>query len=328
MFLPLNTSLRTFATSSRAYALSRFTNRATGTSRKRTIPSKRAPDLERSQDIPYEEEASEDVSRLWHTSQRPPSSDPEEGLRTLLMHHKTLVIERQIEMLNIFVGFEQCNKYTIRMNFLSIMSRQVFATHRPFRAIIMDAAGSPVLWLRRPFAWINSRMYVQRLQDLKSYTGEGEPILDTFGEVQQIWHPWRRRYDVFLREEPRRVLSLAHETQPEPAPELTYTQLAKVDTWPLAWHFPLYDNSGSEIAFISREFRGFGREIFTDTGQYTVSFVPQESYSEVGYDPSKRAPPRNLSIDERAIVLALAVNIDFDYFSRHSRVGGVRILQL
>lgn len=61
-------------------------------------------------------------------------------------------------------------------------------------------------------------MFVQRLADpssaslatfnsygeridarLKNTTEEGEPILDTFGEVQQIWHPWRRKYDLFLR---------------------------------------------------------------------------------------------------------------------------------
>lgn len=42
-------------------------------------------------------------------------------------------------------------------------------------------------------------MYVQRLQDYDSYTPEGEPVLDTFAEVQQVWHPWRRRYDLFLQ---------------------------------------------------------------------------------------------------------------------------------
>ena len=30
---------------------------------------------------------------------------------------------------------------------LSVMARQAFATHRPFRAIIMDAEGSPMLWV-------------------------------------------------------------------------------------------------------------------------------------------------------------------------------------
>lgn len=89
-------------------------------------------------------------------------------------------IPRQIEMLNIFVGFEQSNRYIISQlqflsalnpdetdlrslaneqdetlgyiaeeprGLLSIFSRQLFRTHRPFRAVVMDAAGSPVLWV-------------------------------------------------------------------------------------------------------------------------------------------------------------------------------------
>ena len=42
-------------------------------------------------------------------------------------------------------------------------------------------------------------MYVQRLQAGTEYAPGGEPILDTFAEVQQVWHPWRRRYDLFIR---------------------------------------------------------------------------------------------------------------------------------
>jgi hypothetical protein len=42
-------------------------------------------------------------------------------------------------------------------------------------------------------------MFVQKLLDNKDYTPEGEPVLDTFAEVQQRWHLWRRRYDLFLR---------------------------------------------------------------------------------------------------------------------------------
>jgi hypothetical protein len=30
---------------------------------------------------------------------------------------------------------------------LATISRQAFATHRPFRAVIMDASGSPILWV-------------------------------------------------------------------------------------------------------------------------------------------------------------------------------------
>lgn len=79
-------------------------------------------------------------------------------------------------MLNVFVGFEQTNKYSICKKklpwvFLSlsgvanavgeqvgyiaeeprgligVVARQVFATHRPFRAVILDSTGTPLLWV-------------------------------------------------------------------------------------------------------------------------------------------------------------------------------------
>lgn len=38
--------------------------------------------------------------------------------------------------------------------FLGTLSRQMFATHRPFRAVIMDNAGIPILWeCLRLFTW-------------------------------------------------------------------------------------------------------------------------------------------------------------------------------
>lgn len=42
-------------------------------------------------------------------------------------------------------------------------------------------------------------MFVSTLKDLNEYTEDGQPVLDTFSEVQQRWHLWRRRYDLFLR---------------------------------------------------------------------------------------------------------------------------------
>ena len=34
--------------------------------------------------------------------------------------------------------------------FFGTLSRQLLATHRPFRAVIMDKEGNPVLFVRRP----------------------------------------------------------------------------------------------------------------------------------------------------------------------------------
>jgi hypothetical protein len=229
------------------------------------------------------------------------------------LQNDTLVVTRQLEMLNIFVGFEQTNKYVIANDvgevlgfiaeeprgLLASFSRQLLKTHRPFRAVIMDREGTPILWIRRPFAWINSRMYVQRLKNWHEYTPAGEPILDTFAEAQQIWHLWRRRYDLFLRVTPEPILSKISEPQPEPESD-RFAQFAKIDEGFWAWHFTLRGSRGEEFASISRAFRGFGREIFTDTGQYSVNFTPLPPSAE---DEAPREPIviRELSLQERAV---------------------------
>ncbi|KAI9065122.1 Scramblase [Trametes sanguinea] len=245
---------------------------------------------------------------------RTPSSNPEEGLNTLLMSNSKLVVTRQIEMLNIFMGFEQANRYVITnelgdtlgyiaeepRGLLSTFSRQIFRTHRPFRAIVMDAAGSPILWALelKPFE-VTPPLRVHKFQDdFDAYTPEGEPILDTFAEVQQRWHPWRRKYDLFIRETPHRILSVLNEPQPEPEP-LQFNQFAKIDEGFLAWHFTLRDARGQPIANVNRAFRGFGRELFTDTGQYFINF----DASTASEDSELMQQPiliRNLSIEERA----------------------------
>ncbi|KAI9446430.1 Scramblase-domain-containing protein [Lactarius indigo] len=119
------------------------------------------------------------------------------------------------------------------------------------------------------------------------------------------------------------TLSKADEHSLKPQPE-HFVQFAKIDEGFWAWHFTLRDSRGKELASISRAFRGFGREIFTDTGQYSVSFNPLPSQA-VPEDTTPRKPYviRELSLQERALVLAMAVNVDFDYFSRHSEGGYV-----
>lgn len=64
-----------------------------------------------------------------------------------LLSNSALVIVRQLEMLNVFMGFEQANRYAIlntrgehvgylaeeEQGFLSTMTRQILRTHRPFK---------------------------------------------------------------------------------------------------------------------------------------------------------------------------------------------------
>ncbi|KIR78601.1 hypothetical protein I306_04529 [Cryptococcus gattii EJB2] len=170
-----------------------------------------------------------------------------------ILGHESLVIVRQLEMLNVFMGFEQANRYAIHspdgqlvgflaeqeQGILSTISRQALRTHRPFRSIVMDRYGKPVLWIKRPFAFINSRIFVHSSED---------PDSRLVGEAQQQWHPWRRRYNLFQSRESD-----------------TFRQFAKVDSGFLAWDFWLKEKDDRLLASINRNFRGIGRELFTDT---------------------------------------------------------------
>lgn len=136
----------------------------------------------------------------------------------------------------------------------------------------MDNDGTPVLWLRRPFSWINSRMRVQR-QSSSNLEESAEPDLDTLGEVQQRWDIFRRKYEVFLKEPARSVLALADSNEKgEPTlDEETYAQLAQIDEPPLSWDFTLRDADGLPIASMSKKLRGLAREVFTDTSGFLHS---------------------------------------------------------
>jgi hypothetical protein len=105
---------------------------------------------------------------------------------------------------------------------ISAMSRQFLRTHRPFKAVIMDRTGKPILWIRRPFQFINSKIFVS------SAEGEQGKVV---GEAQQEWHPWRRRYNVFQ----------SRDTD-------TYSQFARIDSGIFAWDFWLKDKDDSESA--------------------------------------------------------------------------------
>ncbi|KAH8833894.1 Scramblase-domain-containing protein, partial [Flagelloscypha sp. PMI_526] len=320
--------------STRGYALSRFPKKTPGSGRirdrARLQPEKPATPL------------TSENSSLWDaSSERAANSDvnTSETLRQLLMNNRALYVERQVEMLNVFLGFEQCNRYSISNEhgeavghiveedggILAGIRRQAFATHRPFRAMIMDTGGTPLLWLRRPFSWINSRMYVERIASDRFEVAE-DAAIETVGEVQQIWHPIRRKYDLYLRDPAshRRVLHVAGEPESGEGyqEDDRFIQIAKVDEPFLSWTFRARDDMNSPFAIISRGFRGFAREV--PPGKYTVMFDSQ-LHEEVELDPSTHTsalmPARHLNLEERALILALAVNIDFDYFSRHSRAG-------
>lgn len=124
----------------RSFALSRFPDRRSpsggrirpSTPIPRVSPTLQAHPADTQRPLAHNESTSNTSdSPLWEESQqRHPSSDPEDGLKRLLQNDALVVTRsvtlfpwwptksifiwcRQLEMLNIFVGFEQTNKYVI-----------------------------------------------------------------------------------------------------------------------------------------------------------------------------------------------------------------------
>ena len=261
-----------------------------------------------------------------------------------VLGNSALIVTREIEMMNVFLGFEQANRYALLSptgepaGYLAeeepgvlggSIQRQILRTHRPFTATLLSTEGKPLLLFKRNITLINSKVQVYRLDpewDGSGYgakaASESDRGMKLIGESQQIWHPWRRKYDLFV-----------HRSE-------AFDQFAHIDTGLLGWDFVMQDQQDKLIGAINRNFRGIGRELFTDTGQYVLRFdsVGQDELLapriQQAVEPGQAIDPnqgreivpseqsvRAMTLDERAVALATAVSVDFDYFSRHSSSG-------
>jgi len=302
-----------------------------------------------------------------------------------ILGNSSLVIQRQLEMMNVMLGFEQANKYIIMdgqgqtIGYIaeqdhgigSAFARQMFKTHRSFTTYIFDRQEREILRIHRPFAYINSRIRIydpvpeggyQNTEASTALQGTSNtsavnpgvvaqisPLklqeMRIIGEAQQQWAPLRRKYNLFsyrpLAQAPENdsipriesgeqstshVRALTEAKLPNQAIEAGMVQFAHVNEPFLSWDFNLRDESQNMVGSVNRNFAGFAREIFTDTGVYALrmdsatqaSVLESADGKEVG---SYKREATAMTLDQRAVMLATAVSIDFDYFSRHSGAG-------
>ncbi|GAA5909849.1 hypothetical protein JCM5296_001835 [Sporobolomyces johnsonii] len=305
-----------------------------------------------------------------------------------LLAQPALVVARQLEMMNVMLGWEEANKYQLLspegalLGYLleeetgvlgGTLRRQLLRTHRPFRATILSPSGDVLLRIHRPFALINSRIFISTpseghttamdaKREMESVEKGGQTQGEVIGECQQQWNLLRRQYQTFVR-------------RGDGDSEGEMVQFGSIDSGFMAWDFSVKDESGNVIASISRNFTGFARELFADVGQYVLRFesvvdefqqdTPQlappsapgslpapsgSSPSSPALSPTPTSSPASLTptsspdpsspspssttalvptpsrpsipLDHRAVLLATAVSIDFDYFSR-ARGGGL-----
>lgn len=171
------------------------------------------------------------------------------------------------------------------------------------------------------------------------------------GEAQQQWAPLRRKYNLFLHrpftegdlQAPQLTsgdLPLSNSTALEPVAQEAevqgnepgiLTQFAYVNEPFLSWDFTLKSADEHVIGSVNRNFAGFAREILTDTGVYalrmdseSLAAEPSHLISHTARRGLQQSQDRALgmTLDQRAVMLATAVSVDFDYFSRHSGTGG------
>lgn len=81
---------------------------------------------------------------------------------THILANSAIVVQRKLELMNVLVGFEQANQYTImdphgnHLGYIaerdlgtgSMVARQMFSTHRSFTAHVFDKHGKEVLRVR------------------------------------------------------------------------------------------------------------------------------------------------------------------------------------
>ncbi|KAF1812206.1 Scramblase-domain-containing protein [Eremomyces bilateralis CBS 781.70] len=267
-----------------------------------------------------------------------------------ILENSSIVIQRQLEMMNVVLGFEQANEYVIHDpegNHIGYIletgggigkgiTRQMMRTHRSFTSHILDRTGKEVLRIHRPIKLIKSRISIHDAftpsdpslpgpdptttsltpgQHLTSPQISPSPLssLPIIGEAQSEWAPLRRKYHLFH-----------HHSAPAGPGE--FAQFASINEAFLSWSFMLRDEDGRVIGNVDRNWAGLGREFLTDTGVYVLRMDAAAEEAAAGTAQEgveKSGPPADvptLSLDQRAIMLATAVSIDFDYFSR-SRGG-------
>lgn len=283
------------------------------------------------------------------------ASDPSVGQA---LGHSALIVTRQLEFMS-FVGFEQANKYALLtpdgqpagylaeegVSLGSSLRRNFFATSRPFTATLFSTQGTPLLLFRRGFTLINSAIQVYRLDPSWNGAGYGaraaeistdgaqesnQAGMKLIGESHQRWHMWRRKYELFQAHQEK---SYADSSEGVKGEEVL-SQFAQIDAPFLSWDFVMSNKDDKILGAINRNFRGFGREIFTDTGQYVMRFdsvvndttLNPRIGSSAGQLTGREVIPsqyttESLTLDQRAVALAAAISIDFDFFSKHSSHG-------
>jgi uncharacterized protein YxjI len=209
-----------------------------------------------------------------------------DDLSSALASGGRLVIKQQKHWGEILTGFEAKSAYEIctergdtvgrvgerSTGLLSTLGRWMFKGRRPFE-LVVESDGGMVLFLRRPWFWWFSSLEVN--------DGAGNPL----GRIEQRFAFFQRRFD--LQDSAGRLLATV------------------IGPFFHPWTFEIHaGDGGRELGRIEKRWSGFGRELFTDADNFSLT-LPES-------DPVLAK-----------LVLAAALLVDFCYFENSGKESGL-----
>lgn len=199
-----------------------------------------------------------------------------------------LMVSQKIELIEAFIGFETANKYSVKsvrgdklfycVEENDCCTRNICGPSRPFEMRMMDSNQREVIHVSRPLR-CESCFFPCCLQKIE-VSASGSII----GYVEQRWSILYPSF-VILNEARDVVLRIE-------GPICTFSICGDVE-------FKVLSRDGQhQVGKISKQWSGFGRELFTDADYFGVSF------------------PLDLDVKMKAVMLAACFLIDFMFFEK------------
>ena len=199
-----------------------------------------------------------------------------------LTQFSELIVKQEIEHLEVFLGFETANRYSIRTpdgqellyayEESGFFSRMFLRNHRPLTIHFVDNDGNEVITAERGFFWMFSHLYV----------GDEEGKL--IGSLQRKFKVLGRRISIRDDEGAERSEIRGGLFRP---------------------HTFMVHSEGDEVARITKRWSGLGRELFSDADTFQVGMNLERVDQAFA-----------------TIILAAAISIDLDFFESGGGFGG------
>ena len=168
-----------------------------------------------------------------------------------LTRHPEIVVRQQVEVLEVFTGFETANRYVVSTpegeqllyayEESGWLSRQFLKTHPPLTLQVIDNERQTLLSASRSFFWFLSHLHVR--------DGVGRPV----GSLRRQFAFLKRRF-------------LLEDASGNPIAEVQ-GKLFRPNTFMFYVH-------GSEVARVTKQWGGIMREAFSDADTFKVQQDP------------------------------------------------------